>query len=77
MCTNPRHPNYHFYGARGITVCGRWLDSFENFLFDMGEKPEGSRLTRLDKGRGFEPDNCEWRLFKTRKGTKLIFAGAE
>jgi hypothetical protein len=58
-CNNPRIPIYRYYGARGITVCERWL-RFENFLVDMGEPPEGYSIDRSDNNRGYEPGNCAW-----------------
>lgn len=60
-CTKQRTAAYNRYGGRGITVCDRWLDSFENFLADMGEKPSsGLSLDRIDGDRGYSPDNCRW-----------------
>jgi hypothetical protein len=58
-CTNPNATQWQWYGARGITVCDRW-QSFEMFLADMGERPEGTTLDRIDGSRGYEPDNCRW-----------------
>jgi len=60
-CTNPKNRKYHLYGARGITVCERWMNSFETFLADMGDRPEGKTLDRFPNNDGnYEPGNCRW-----------------
>ena len=59
-CTNPKVAGYQSYGGRGITVCDRWAASFENFLADMGERPNGSSLDRVDVNGNYEPGNCRW-----------------
>lgn len=59
-CTNPNNKRWESYGGRGITVCARWR-SFENFLADMGKRPRGLTLERLNNDKGYEPANCAWR----------------
>ncbi len=58
-CHNPKNKSYRFYGARGVRVCKRWL-SFGNFLVDMGERPKGHSIDRIDPFRCYEPGNCHW-----------------
>lgn len=59
-CENPRNHAYHHYGGRGIKICDRWR-VYENFLADMGEKPEGLSIDRFPNNDGdYEPGNCRW-----------------
>lgn len=63
-CTNPSHKGYKNYGGRGITVCPEWLNSFQNFYNDMGKRPNGKTLDRINNNKGYEPSNCRWSTSK-------------
>ena len=62
-CLNKNNPNYKWYGEVGVTVCDRWtdeVDGFMNFYNDMGERPEGCSLDRINVDGDYCPENCRW-----------------
>lgn len=69
-CHNPRNSSYGRYGARGVRVCERWRDDFRNFLADMGERPEGMTLDRIDPYGDYEPSNCRWATMKQQRANR-------
>lgn len=75
-CKNKKHNRYHIYGGRGISVCSRWDSSFEEFLKDMGDPPEGMSIERIDVDADYCPENCIWatqgQQAVNRRTTRLI-----
>ena len=75
-CNYPSSNEYAYYGGRGIKVCDRWNEKFENFLADMGERPKGRTIERLDTNGHYEPGNCVWATMaqqqRNRRSTILI-----
>lgn len=69
-CTNPNHCGYKNYGGRGITICPEWLESFENFLSDMGERPEGMTIDRINVDGNYCPDNTRWATDAEQRANK-------
>lgn len=65
-CTKVTDQAWFKYGGAGITVCDRWVNSFENFYSDMGNRPEGMTLDRINPFKGYSPDNCRWADSKTQ-----------
>ena len=65
-CLNPNDPNFEHYGLMGVTVCDKWME-FEGFLEDMGERPEGLSLDRINPWKNYEKANCRWADSATQK----------
>ena len=69
-CYNKNTSDYVYYGGRGITVCSRWLNSFENFLEDMGKTPDKKTLDRIDSNKNYCKKNCRWATVKQQNRNK-------
>ena len=79
-CANPRNSQYGNYGARGISVCDRWSNSYVAFRDDMGPRPRGGTLERIDTNGNYEPSNCRWathleQMNNTRETVRLTLNG--
>jgi hypothetical protein len=79
-CFNPANSEFRNYGGRGITVCQRWAADFRNFLSDMGPRPDGQSLERLDVNGDYTPENCRWvpiadQLRNTRRNKRITHDG--
>lgn len=75
-CLNPKDPRFYDYGGRGIRICARWRKSFTAFLQDMGPRPEGTSIGRINNNGNYDPGNCKWQTRKqqqnNRKNSHLV-----
>lgn len=77
-CHNPEHPQFADYGGRGITVCARWREDYDAFYDDMGPRPQGKTIDRIDNNQGYSPLNCRWatkaqQCRNTRRNPDIVF----
>lgn len=82
-CHNPASTKFYMYGAKGVTVCEEWLNSFEQFFADMGHKPSSRHsIERKDGRKGYSKDNCIWatpqeQASNIKHNRRIVFQGKE
>lgn len=69
-CLDKNHPYYYNYGGRGVTICETWLTSFESFLNDMGNRPTGCTLDRINSNGNYCKENCKWSTYKEQANNR-------
>lgn len=69
-CLDENHHKYPDYGGRGIQICERWINSFADFLTDMGERPHGTTLNRINNDGNYEPSNSAWSTAKEQMNNR-------
>jgi hypothetical protein len=76
-CENPHPKDIKYYQRDGICVCKRWRKSFQSFLDDMGERPEGHTIDRINNDKGYSPENCRWATKKQQVQNRRLYKNKE
>ena len=71
-CYNPKAKHFSYYGGSGVTVCQRWLESFENFIADMGHRPLGKTLDRINGSKLYSKETCKWSTTREQQENRSI-----
>ena len=71
-CLNPNNKHYANYGGRGITICNDWINDFNQFVQDMGERPQGYSIDRINNNGDYTPNNCKWSTKKEQQRNRRI-----
>ena len=73
-CFDETNHAYKNYGGRGITMCNEWKNSFETFVKDMGERPKGASVDRIDNQGNYEPSNCRWATKAEQSRNRRVYS---
>ena len=71
-CLNQNNKHYANYGGRGIKICDEWINNFNQFVVDMGEKPQGYSIDRIDNNGDYTPNNCKWSTKKEQQRNRRV-----